>query len=75
MRNMRAMMDALTIELEIGDLPAEVERRIVKGAMADEPHLARDVGSISSYVASRVDAALDPTAREYGWPATSKDAS
>jgi hypothetical protein len=68
LEELNALLGHLANELDLDGLPAELAEAALRIEMKDGSRAASELRSLSAALAVRVDGALAPVARMYGWP-------
>jgi hypothetical protein len=67
--DLQSMLSHIAAELDVAGLPSELEVAVGDVQSAEEVETALEIRRIAEQVAAKVDAALEPVARSYGWTA------
>jgi hypothetical protein len=68
MRELKSLFSHLADELDVATLPSDLEDAVLRVRSVDEEEAALVIRRTAVQMASKIDAALEPVARDYGWP-------
>jgi len=66
-RNLKSILAHLANELDVTAVPSELESAVISVQSREEAEMVLEIRQAAVQIASKIDAALDPVARSYGW--------